>query len=933
MKAEHHAINLQRVGMRRRKKEVLRMKIMAGLMVLFLALTLLFQDNMNHYQMEMNYRNYGEWLIREPVSSDISHPYLEHCGEIWTGGGIYRGQEGKASEQLQVDPSDNSLYTGKTIGRLTPDIIQTGYIRLYEGKFPEKDNEIAMELSALQALGCDYDLGQEITLYTAENENITDLILKEEKMTLKRETFVLVGTIRSYTGQWNEGDALPNAIITENAFAKINMQKHGYRFLRLKKEYVDERVASFAIEVMDSVRETLTKKVKGGLEQNGYSFNTFAYYNAFWSNKTMYRNMIMILIVLGASVMSYLMSSYLSKRKKFYYRMREIGATAAQVFRMTVYECVYSVLYTAIAVLALSYGMSFVLVFAVAKAAAIPFFYVFRFETLCLIVVSVAAVLLLAMLCAYLLLRKKRLTDNRNRLSRLAERRIRRRAKKKRKRKLAVQEMEKRYRMSHSFSVVFVRIIGIGVCVSVLACLMQINRNANAYKYARTDYVDFTVQAKRVWISMDEDVPVKPYKGEDGKMVDSEYMGWGCDEDSMRQRIPESLLQDLRELSGIRHISYATYDNFHWFDWEGKEESEYFQHRLWEEMGSARRGENGEYIPIEIDTSTDKGREYVEKTEKQRLYQGRYYHDCAEVWEDLSPHLKKTKASYEDFCDGDEVILLERGLESDMEENKVTGEIIHSDRYIDRDQTLNEGDMLTIHTEGKDVTVRIGAILFCEELGNQYGYSAYGIIGSEALAKRIAAEEKFSFGYNHLKIDFNAFYNSEATDKIITRQCVQNNLSYDSEAEYIRASYTRLVQSAIVYGTLAAIITILYLFIVSCVLQEERQKKQKQWEAFHQLGVPWKRLRQQDFRNGFREMLYLLISIPVLCIIWIMYLRADYTDDITGYTSLFFHKTIYVITEQKYVFYALFDEINIIWVGVYLLLLGASLLVLHVRKK
>ena len=66
----HQEINLQKIGMKRRKKEVRHMRVMAGLTVFFLAVTLLFQDNMSSYQMEMNYRDYGKWFLRAPIGRE-----------------------------------------------------------------------------------------------------------------------------------------------------------------------------------------------------------------------------------------------------------------------------------------------------------------------------------------------------------------------------------------------------------------------------------------------------------------------------------------------------------------------------------------------------------------------------------------------------------------------------------------------------------------------------------------------------------------------------------------------------------------------------------------------------------------------------------------------------------------------------------------------
>ena len=103
-------------------------------------------------------------------------------------------------------------------------------------------------------------------------------------------------------------------------------------------------------------------------------------------------------------------------------------------------------------------------------------------------------------------------------------------------------------------------------------------------------------------------------------------------------------------------------------------------------------------------------------------------------------------------------------------------------------------------------------------------------------------------------------------------------------------------------------------------------------KAFHQLGVPLKPFRRLGLRNGFMEVLYLLLSIPLLCLVWTVYLHSDYTDDVVGYTSIFFHKTIYEMTEQKYIFFALLDQINLVWVGMYLLVISVFLVIMHVRK-
>ena len=220
MRTEQHAMNLWQIGMKRRKKEIRFMKIISGLMCFFLALVLLFQDNMNRYQMEMNYHSYGEWLIREPISGGGEglcgdNPYLETCGEILTGGTIYKTEGENEPKDLEIDAADDSRITERSIGTLDTEIIKNGKLKLYEGRFPEKSDEITMELNTLQALGYNYDLGQKISFYLPEAEAALVAATRDEKILLHQVTFTLVGTLKVYTSVWNGGDALPGAIVRD----------------------------------------------------------------------------------------------------------------------------------------------------------------------------------------------------------------------------------------------------------------------------------------------------------------------------------------------------------------------------------------------------------------------------------------------------------------------------------------------------------------------------------------------------------------------------------------------------------------------------------------------------------------------------------------------------------------------------------------------
>jgi len=84
------------------------MRAMLGLSVMFLAFTLLFQDNMNAYTMQMNYQSYGQWLIQTPDPVFDDNPYLTLSGIVQSGSRIYLTEPRNAGVQV-IDEEIKSL--------------------------------------------------------------------------------------------------------------------------------------------------------------------------------------------------------------------------------------------------------------------------------------------------------------------------------------------------------------------------------------------------------------------------------------------------------------------------------------------------------------------------------------------------------------------------------------------------------------------------------------------------------------------------------------------------------------------------------------------------------------------------------------------------------------------------------------------------------
>ena len=153
---------LFRLGLKRRRKEVLRMRLMMCIAVFFLTFIFLFQDNMNGYQMALNYSAFGRWLACSESRKLGTDPYLTENGAISRGSLVYslwpREQEFKndgllkdkdvwyinddehsePEEELIITKSDGSRYTNCYIGTFSPGMAEHNNIEIRDGAVPPR---------------------------------------------------------------------------------------------------------------------------------------------------------------------------------------------------------------------------------------------------------------------------------------------------------------------------------------------------------------------------------------------------------------------------------------------------------------------------------------------------------------------------------------------------------------------------------------------------------------------------------------------------------------------------------------------------------------------------------------------------------------------------------------------------------------------------
>ena len=932
--------NLIITGVRRCRQDGIFMCTMAVIIVFFLTATLLFMDNANEFQIQTNYDYYGEWLLRTPVSEKIKSPYLENSGEIWTGGAIY-GMDKKDNDIAEVkfvNAVSSSLMTGKNIGAIDNDMIKHGHIKLKQGRFPENDNEVVMEESAMKVIDDKCKAGQYISFYVASDDDTVSLALKHKKLKLNKVTYKVVGVISEYASLWNGGEKLPNAFVTKNAFKSLDMKKTGYSFFYIRKKYVGADVSDFAIKLMESIQKKITDNLSDGTKfyELVFSLNDFAYGNSFLGSKTIYRNMTYILMVAGSAVMAYVMSVYFSKRKKFYLRLMEIGAERKKVFNISLYECLYYVMPAAVVSIVLSYLIGMMVVYIVAKKNSIKYFFILRGKTLLMISASFLLVFAMSFVFSWIMLGSRRITEKKNKLSAYAYRHLKKRAGKGR--RLNIREYEKRQRICSPLPVLFMRMTGVGVCICIFVCFVQINSKVKLYKSVCIENKDFTIQTEDKNFEIKAvKVPAKRHMDDStGKVVEYIYAGEGTQKTYMKDIFSEEFTDFISGFNGVKNAEYTLWDDSHLFSWDGKGVAYYYKKNL---------SEGAEYI----DTSTVVGKKYAQEYDSL-MYRGIYYKDTEDIWSKISDKINKKSTDYNEFKNGNEVILFEQKyaqgedgtLQYEIEAGK--NKAADADGF---DSSIKKGDTLTIKTDGKDIEVRVGDILAIEDfdflrLGDT---KPYIIAASDKLAQKIAEQDKIKAGYNHVQIDFSRISDTAATDKILERKCENSNYECESKYKEINKAFKNMVRNSLTYGTLVVIITVIYIFISICILYEEYNRKKEKRKLLKNFGVQEKEFTKSTLRNGMREAVYLLISIPIAYIFYGIDFILKWHDEYGqqygngtksfGYAdaeyirSYFFNKKIFDLNERNFVFYKLLDVVDIHKVIVFFIFMLLVVIMIH----
>lgn len=516
-------------GMRRRRKETWYVSFVTFIAVLFMTGVTLFQSIMNSYVVSTNLHNYGDWVISS-VDRTYSHPYLLAENAVKTGQ-VLVDDEGKSLE-LRAGMAEEGF------GHIYDEII-------YDGRMPEAEGEIAMDISALAILGYSYELGQ-----------VVKVNVLNEAGELQSEEFLLVGTLKNFSAIWNTANffPLPNFLVIEKDFEQFSLGGYTTYFYQLNPIYNEINTFEFASSFKPPAEMA---------NVNPVTYNSYVYENKVWGSAEMFDRVTRAIMLIGVLAIGYLLVAYTGKRRETYYRCRSLGASKMQIRGMVCYECMRITIPQIIVGLAGAYGAAF-LACKIAQSHQLAVEFIVDGELLVSQLTSAVCVVLMAMVVTQFSVSDKRIAGNIGLvkpskykwLRRIAERTVR-------PEKTVFQRQIILHPVLNMISVV----LTILVCGCLMLCLFKIDNSLNRMAGRLALSQDFKIY--------NEEHESYPYESDN---INGTIYVLSLTPADMSFGADEQLVEAVRTAPGIKTVDVYWHDEVHIFQWENMEQSPIIQY-------------------------------------------------------------------------------------------------------------------------------------------------------------------------------------------------------------------------------------------------------------------------------------------------------------------------------------------------------------------
>lgn len=777
------------LSIKRRKKEIGFVSIVTFIAVLFLAGVSLFQNVMNRYVVENNYKNYGEWIFAS-LNNELSHPYFASTGSCDTGGVVL---------------NKNGEATGESIGFIDDGFLGLANLTFYEGRLPEKDDEIVMNLTTLAKLGYSLDLGQTIHIKV---ELVREIVQGEEVLyetEYYEKDFTLVGTIRDFSTTWRyvDGYPLPSSVMTKTAVEELGGSLYTTHFYQLDRIYED----------ID--KEEMKNKF---LEEEGVVYNEYAYGRVVWGSQEMFEDMQDIIQLIAVLMLSYLMMSYVAKRRSWYYKLRSTGAARHQIWAMIFIEGLYGTLPWTLLGFVVPYVIGGIACSIVSQKLNLPSIFVVDMAAILGQMWTVLAIIVFVLFVACLGTSDKRLSNNTSEVTTLQLWRLKWAARGKYN---VAKGFLKRQNMRNPLQGFAMTICAVVVSTVLVTCLSVLIQKYDYYDLVANNRSDF---AAWKWETVPGETFIMIETDWSGKETEREWCSYPegrafCRYDN---GVNAQLDAELNVIEGIVNREDSMKDNLSVLDWPEKRESH----------------------PFLLEYEEEKRRAYITDEERWRAVEENmivHFNVHMDTYEDLKEAypliFERAHIDEEAFMKGEQIIL----ICSEQETSYVDEEGNITDGIIVQDHTLKDGMQVTWQNKqmGVELPVEISMAEVSNDELSEMNLAAdyYVIFASTGVAERALAESGGELQYN--EVDFYLEPNTAfgSTTKRLAAALVAHDFQYELEWEYKESARADFVNGLCVYGTVFCMVAITYLVLQMNMQQMKHHNRGKQYLQMKRLGM------------------------------------------------------------------------------------------------
>ena len=505
-------------GMGRRKKELWYVFIVTFIATLFLSGITLYQNIMDDYMYRINSNAYGEWIVSS-VNEQLKHPYFSVESGCTTGVNL-----------VDKDGKMLNIYSGKTDDKF--DLLDGESI--YEGRMPENDNEIAMDIASLALLGYHYELGQNISInYMDMDGNI------------QSREYVLVGTLKSIAEIWKVDNSyhLPSFFVSQKEFSYYEEGSFTTYFYELDDKYKENASVQLVNSFVD--------------DEKIITYNGYVYENGFWDSVEMYEQIEIVLTVISILGISYLLIAYTEKRRSVYYQYRCIGASKSQVRWIILVECLYATLPAVVTGMLLSHIGAYGICSVVSKTKNVSNFYKLDVLSSLMQIITILIVIIIGIVVAQISCREKRLTGNVGEVKPSKYKRLRRLALRTKKPEKTI--FKRQIIIKPIQNIVF-KLFSIIVCGVLVFCTYKITISYIGANNRLENCNDFTMSHSTYFVDK--------YVNEFGDDVELKWTAW-----SMFEGPELTVFDEIYRCPGVDKVTKFILDDFHYFNWEDKDKS------------------------------------------------------------------------------------------------------------------------------------------------------------------------------------------------------------------------------------------------------------------------------------------------------------------------------------------------------------------------